>query len=339
MVIERVRKIWDIETLRGKVERGNIKVPEFQRGNVWSVKKKSEAVYSLLTIGLPDLILLDDGRGNYQILDGLQRLNALVGFLNNEYRLKFDEKLDHIDKELYEKLNGKYFGELEPQIQSALLNAEIGAVIYSGVEGFEIAKEIFTRLNYKPTPLSRPELLYVLTFDREKSPLLKEIGEYLSKRRMKGFSLVARFLADYTLLEEGIKEEHFKFSQYYDWLYKWLKKAFEKYDKGSLQTLGELLLEFSNLLKTHTGIDVVKAPYWIEFVAFLIREFKSCDQTTDEFFENIGKSYLKAVQTNPKWIRNIGQKNKQKPKELFERFQILQEVFENTKLKELQGSF
>jgi len=337
MAIERVRKLWDIETLKGKVERGNIEIPEFQRGNVWSLKKKSEAVYSLLTIGLPDLILLDSGKGNYQILDGLQRLNAIIGFLNNEYRLKFDEKLNHTDRELYETLSGKLFKELPETFQSALLNAEIGAVIYSGVEDFEVAKEIFTRLNYRPTPLSRPELLYVLTFDREKSPLLKELGERLSKRRMKGFSLVARFLANYTLLEEGLKEENFKFSQYYDWLYKWLKRAFEKYDTALVQTLGELLLEFIGLLK-EIGIDAVKAPYWIEFLTYLIREFQKSGLTIEEFFETAGREYLKAVQRNPDWIRNVAQKNRQKPKELFERFQILKEVFKKEQLKVLQGN-
>ena len=329
MSVERIRKIWDIETLKGKVERGNISVPEFQRGNVWNVKKKSEAIYSLLTIGLPDLILLDDGKGNYQILDGLQRLNAIIGYINNEYALKFDEKIGHIDKELYEKLAKKKFKELEPRLQNALLNSEIGTIIYSGVESFEIAKEIFTRLNYKPTPLSRPELLFVLTFDREKSPLLKELGEKISARRFKGFSLVARFLADYRLIEEGIREEHFKAGQYYDWLYRWLKRALETFDKERVQNLGELFLEFLRILKTEGGIDAAKATFWVEFLAFLVREFLKEQKTPEEFFQEKGKSYLRAVQTNPNWLKNIREKNNQKPKLLMERFKILEGIFKN----------
>ena len=167
MQLKRIRSSWDVETFLNKVRRGEIEVPRFQRGKVWSKKKKSEAIYSLLTIGLPDIILVEKSPGRYI--------------------LPLDPKLGHIDKALEEELNNKRFEELSDELKSRLLGAELGALVYSGVEDFEIAKEIFTRINYKPTPLSPAELLFVLTYDREKTPLLKEVGDKLSPKDLKAF--------------------------------------------------------------------------------------------------------------------------------------------------------
>ena len=330
MAIERKRKQWDIESFLRKIERGTVAYPEFQRGKVWSVRKKSEAIYSLLTIGLPDLILLEREDGKYWVLDGLQRISSIEDFYKNEYPLKFDEKISHVDCKLKEALEGKKFSDLPEELKERFLNAEIGVVIYSNIDSFEVAKEIFTRINYRPTPLSSAELLYTLSFDKEKSLLLKELGDKLSKRRLKGFALLARILANLTLLEEGLKEEHFKFSQYYDWLYRWLVKTFERYPLEEIEKRAILSVELVKLLKTEAGIDVVKAPYWAEFVSFLLRELLKENPFGDnyeEFFRSKGLKYLKKVQTSPDWIRNISEKNKQKPKNLMERFFILEKVF------------
>jgi hypothetical protein len=325
MSVKRLRKLWDVETLLQKGERGYLRIPEFQRGKVWNIKKRSEAIYSLLTIGLPDLVFMEQGEGLY-LLDGLQRFYAISSFVNNEYPIKLDKNLSHIDENLAQTLEGKYFKDLPEDIKNALLNSEIGAVIYTGVNSFEIAREIFTRINYKPTPLSQQELLYVLTFDREKSILLRELGEKLTPKGLKGFGILARLNADYLLLEEGIEESSFKFSKYYDWLYSQLVKAFQRWTVKEIEEITLGGMEFISLLKAE-GIDAVKAPYWIEVIAFLLRDSYQSGLEPMEYWKERGQERVKQLQQNPRWIRHLMQRNKQKPKVLKERFEILNEVF------------
>ena len=326
MQLKRRRIQWDVETLLNKVKRGEIEVPRFQRGKVWSRKKKSEAIYSLLTIGLPDIILVEKSPGRYILLDGLQRVGAVEDFIKGEYKISLDPKLGHIDKALEEELNNKRFEELSDELKSRLLGAELGALVYSGVEDFEIAKEIFTRINYKPTPLSPAELLFVLTYDREKTPLLKEVGDKLSPKRFKGFSIVARILAGYTLLKEGLNEKHFSFSRFYDWMHHWLERTLSQHSTERIEELATDAVEFSKLLEGE-GISVVKAPYWSEFVSFLLKDAEEKGLTPSEYWEQHGRQKLERLRKDKRWIAQVAQKNRQKPAVLKERFFLISEHF------------
>ena len=341
MQLKRRRVQWDVETLISKIERGTVDIPRFQRGKVWNRRKRSEAIYSLLTIGLPDLILIEDQNGRMLLLDGLQRLSAIADFIKDEYKISLDPTLNHIDEELAKTLEGKLFSELPQEVKNRLLGSELGAVVYSGVSQFEVAKEIFTRINYKPTPLGQQELLYVLTYDNEKSPLLKELGDELSPRRMKGFGILARIIADYTLLkeEQEIREDLFKFSKYYDWLYRWLKRAFETLSAEKVEELAYRAIEFINFLKG-IGVDVVKSPYWGEVVAFLLWDLDRKEVPIEEYWEEEGLPKVEALRRNPRWLQHIPKRNKQKPDTLFERFEIIAEHFGVPVVREktLQGT-
>jgi len=331
MFLKRIRKLWDVETFLQKTERGFVKVPDFQRGKIWNIKKRSEAIYSLLTIGLPDLVLLEKD-GNLYLLDGFQRLNAISSFVKNEYAIKLDNTMSHLDEDLALTLEGKYFKDLPEWLKNNLLNAELGAVVYTGVENFEVAREIFTRINYKPTPLSQQELLYVLTFEGEKSLLLKELGEKLSSKRLKGFGILARLNADYLIAKEGFKENTFRFSKYYDWLYFQLTRVFKELEFEEIEELTLKGMELISILKEE-GIDTVKAPYWVEVVAYFLKEVKEFGIEPKEYWDKRGKEKLKLVRENPRWIKHLLQRNKQKPKVLKERFEILEEVFSKVSLK------
>lgn len=63
---------------------------KYQRKLVWSEEEKARLIDSILR-GYPIPLILfaefvgDDGRTYYEVLDGMQRLNAIVGFIENEY--------------------------------------------------------------------------------------------------------------------------------------------------------------------------------------------------------------------------------------------------------------
>jgi len=326
MQLKRRRIQWDVETLLNKVRRGEIEVPRFQRGKVWNKKKQSEAIYSLLTIGLPDLVLIEEKEGKYLLLDGLQRLSSISDFVEGEFKISLDNTLSHIDEELADILEGKEFSTLPEEIQRKLLGSELGVIVYSGMDNFEVAKEIFTRINFKPTPLNQQELLMVLTYDREKTPLLKEFGDKLSPRRLKGFGILARILAGYTLLKKGLREDSFNFKRYYEWLYRWLREAFNTFHTEDIEILLEKAIEFIELLREE-GVDIVKAPYWSEVVAFLLMDAERSEMNQLDYWTKIGRNKVESLKGDSAWTKHMQVRNKQKPNTLKERMEIISKYF------------
>ena len=73
---------------------GNLLVNrKYQRKLIWSVEEKEKLIGSILK-GYPiPLILLAErpqvhGSGKYEIVDGMQRLNAICGFIENLFAFK-----------------------------------------------------------------------------------------------------------------------------------------------------------------------------------------------------------------------------------------------------------
>jgi uncharacterized protein with ParB-like and HNH nuclease domain len=79
---------------------------KYQRKLIWSIEEKSKLIGSILK-GYPiPLILLAErpqihGSGKYEIIDGMQRLNAICGFIENLY--SFDTKYFDVNEFPYAK--------------------------------------------------------------------------------------------------------------------------------------------------------------------------------------------------------------------------------------------
>ena len=64
-----------------------------QRGYVWSIEQKREIINSIL-IGrfIPRISILCKVDESLQVIDGKQRLSAILGFYNNDFSLDIDNK-------------------------------------------------------------------------------------------------------------------------------------------------------------------------------------------------------------------------------------------------------
>lgn len=140
---------------------------KYQRKLVWSEKEKACLIDSILK-GYPIPLILfaefvgKDGRTYYEILDGMQRLNAIVGFLEDEYPVDhkfFDIKqLARAQQAEAEGLFVGYHGEAihTPQICANLLDYQLAVTSYK-VESEEDVFEIFRRINSGGRQLSSQE--------------------------------------------------------------------------------------------------------------------------------------------------------------------------------------
>jgi hypothetical protein len=87
--------------------------PGFQRGRVWKTEQKCELIESILMgIPIPVVYVFEDTAGIKQMVDGRQRISAIIDYMNGRFALKGLRMLPSFD--------GKRFKGLEPLYRSKL---------------------------------------------------------------------------------------------------------------------------------------------------------------------------------------------------------------------------
>lgn len=130
--------------------------PEYQRRLRWSDNKKSALVESIImNVPVPPVFLFESELSRYEVMDGQQRISALVDFINNEYALS--------GLEVWTGLNNKRFSDLPPTLKRALQRSKVSGVILSPessgtVDSPRLRKEVFDRLNTGGERLNAQEL-------------------------------------------------------------------------------------------------------------------------------------------------------------------------------------
>ena len=108
----------DVEGLVKRLKRGDIKLPRFQRGFVWSTVEQSRFIESLiLGLPVPNIFLaLDRVTKSLNIVDGQQRLKTLQRYLSGDFAISNSKKI-------HEDLRGCYYNsEVAKGKNSKVLN-------------------------------------------------------------------------------------------------------------------------------------------------------------------------------------------------------------------------
>lgn len=130
--------------------------PEYQRRLVWDRKKKSLFIESLLmNIPVPPIFLYESDLSRYEVMDGQQRVNAIIEFYENELKL--------VGLETWPALNGYTYKKCPPRIQKGLDRRRISATVLlaennRGKHGDIIRRAVFERLNTGGMTLNQQEL-------------------------------------------------------------------------------------------------------------------------------------------------------------------------------------
>lgn len=140
---------------------------KYQRKLIWSVEEKERLVGSILN-GYPiPLILLAErpqiyGSGEYEIIDGMQRLNAICGFAENLFA--FNNKYFNVDEFSYAKqlADENVFNVAKDVVPLSrkecadILDYQLAVTIYTAMEESDIT-EVFGRINSGGKHLSNQE--------------------------------------------------------------------------------------------------------------------------------------------------------------------------------------
>jgi hypothetical protein len=134
-----------IEILVHKFKKHQIYVPEERKALTWSLEKQTQWIESIIWgIPMPALFVVDvakqsDKGGKLEMIDGVQRLQTLRLFLDNQLILN--------GLHLLTELNGKSYTDLATTRRRRFLDTAMKVIVYSQKTTPEIRAEIFHRIN------------------------------------------------------------------------------------------------------------------------------------------------------------------------------------------------
>ena len=86
---------------------------QFQRHDVWKQRQKSELIESILMgIPIPLMYLFEDKNGKKQVVDGRQRISAILDFLEGKFKLN--------NLRILKQFNGCCFADLDLKQQGVI---------------------------------------------------------------------------------------------------------------------------------------------------------------------------------------------------------------------------
>jgi hypothetical protein len=202
-----------MDTCLRRLEQGTIILnPDFQRNEVWTLEKKCRLIESLmLKIPIPMFYVSADEKGNYYVVDGLQRLSTIRSFVLGDQYLETREarfkgygfRLEKLEfwGDQYNKLQ---FSDLPINLQNRILETGFTFTIINPGTPEEVKRNIFKRINTGGEPLTSQEIrnaLYVGPATRLLSKLAREpaflsaTSNAIKTGRMQDQEIVLRFVA------------------------------------------------------------------------------------------------------------------------------------------------
>ena len=204
------------------LEDNQILIPKYQRlPNLWSLKKKSRFIESLM-LDLPiPLFYFDEGDNKkWYVVDGLQRMSTLEHFMLGSGDIgknKSELKLESL--EFLVEYNGKTWSDLPKDIKRRINSNQVTINLIGKGTPDEVKYTIFSRINQGDVPLTPQEIRTALfqgyRVDFLESLISKdsEVGQKfhlvtdgsIKSRRQEDLDFISRFIAfhiqPYTMYE------------------------------------------------------------------------------------------------------------------------------------------
>lgn len=150
----------------GEYERRNLRLtPKYQRNPIWSIGQKCFLIDSLISeCPIPQVYInvINEGTGLnrktvYDVVDGQQRLRAILEFMRDEYKLISTTAKSYPVSDTYKPHIGSKYSDLPPHLQDLIWNYPLAVQELRGWDKHEI-RALFRRLNYVVEKLNKQEM-------------------------------------------------------------------------------------------------------------------------------------------------------------------------------------
>lgn len=181
--------------------------PKFQRRGVWSAAARSYFIDTLLrSMPVPPIyVRMSQSKGTSrmvrEVIDGQQRVAAVMDFVDGKYRLS---------RSLRAAWSGKSYKDLTPSEKQSVSTHSFSTEIFHGISDSEVL-EIFARLNTYSVPLNSQELRngrYFGLFKQTMYELAREHLEFWRRHKIFTERGVARMLEVELTSELMIAQEY-----------------------------------------------------------------------------------------------------------------------------------
>jgi len=323
----------------------------FQRRYVWVNNDRISLVETiLLGFSIPEIYLWQNqtdpetGETKYSIVDGQQRLGAILSYINDEFKL-LKSGLENKDSDYA----NKFFSELLPEQKSFFWKYKFSVRFIKEELDRELIVKLFLRLNKTSTTLN-PQELRNAKFNGKLLQLSDDISslEFWTKykifnhsdlRRMQDIQFISTLLL---FIRKGINEETSQNSinKLYD---DYNEKYPEYYDdfklfKSILSVIEELVSSknyLTNILKTKAHLYTL---YTLSY--FLLKKVKKSHYSSisvklEEFFEHyINNTNFSDKETNLLLLkyRELNKEGTQKKQNRISRLEILKSYLDTDSL-------
>lgn len=137
--------------------------PEYQRAFRWDRDKKSMLIESmLLGLPIPPLFVAENSKGEYELIDGLQRSATIISFLGDlkdiDNVVNQANEFSLVNCKILSQLEGFKFKELPDVIKIKFKRYRLSLVIIENDSSMEVKYDMFKRLNTNSEQLSPQEL-------------------------------------------------------------------------------------------------------------------------------------------------------------------------------------
>lgn len=187
---------FSVGTLVAMLEKGEVKVPDFQRRYVWTDRQASRLIESLIIqCPIPVIYMNQERDESFSVIDGNQRLNSLRRYVEDAFSLA--------GLTSYPELVGLKYSQLDSRFQRHISNRVLRCTVILKETHPQVKFDVFERLNSGAVALNRQEIRHGLYFGalmKAASDVAKELKleKHFGARkdkRMKAEELVIRFWA------------------------------------------------------------------------------------------------------------------------------------------------
>lgn len=142
---------WNCKQIVNMIKKGKFSFNNIiQRSYVWELARKSDLIHSLIENYPVPPFYARRVEGVYDFLDGKQRMNAIAGYINDEYALTVLPLVSYEpaddDKSIEVDISGKKFSELPEELQDLVLSYTLTIYYYDEITDAQVAT-LFRKLN------------------------------------------------------------------------------------------------------------------------------------------------------------------------------------------------
>ncbi len=225
--------------------------PNYQRGNVWNSKQRSELIESILMgIPLPIMYFFQNASGIKQVVDGKQRLTALFDYIDNKFSLS--------DLNIMSELKGKKFKDLTGLQQGKIEDYKVSINVIKPPTPDRIKFDIFDRVNRGGTRLNNQEMRNAI-YQGEATKLLERLKDYkyfkkatdnsIRSKVMKDRHMILRFIAFYLWRTNALKTKSGEHIEYKSDIDAFLGKTMDYLNHVSKENIDEIENVFKLAMK------------------------------------------------------------------------------------------